>query len=62
MQPVSTAYVANGSPRVSPRLAITTGTPSEAARRTKRSPLITVRLEPTTSSAPSRSARESTAA
>ena len=45
--------VARSSPRVGPRLTITTGTPALAARRTNRKPLITVSDEPTTSSASS---------
>ena len=46
MHPASTFTVARSSPRVAPRLTITTGTPARAARRTNRKPLITVSDEP----------------
>ena len=61
LHPVASVYVACSSPRVVPRLTITTGVPARAARLTKRSPLITVSDDPATSRAPS-SPRASTAA
>ena len=62
LHPTSSRHVASGSPRVAPRLTITTGAPALAARCTNRSPLITVSDEPATSSAPPESASASTAA
>jgi hypothetical protein len=53
LQPISTLTVARSSPRVWPRLTMTTGTPALAARRTNRKPLITVSEEPSTSRASS---------
>ena len=52
LQPASIRTSASSSPRVGPRLTITTGMPRLCACRTKRRPDITVRDEPATSSAP----------
>ena len=49
-QPASILSVARSSPRVGPRLMITTGRPALALCRTKRSPDITVSDEPSTTS------------
>ena len=52
--PASSRYAARSSARVAPRLTMTTGVPAFAARLANRNPLITARLDPATSSAPSR--------
>ena len=55
LQPSSILTVARSSPRVTPRLTMTTGRPALAAYRTKRRPDITVSDEPETSSESARS-------
>ena len=52
LQPACSVYDASSAPRGAPRLTITTGVPFRAARRTKRSPDITVSDDPATRSAP----------
>ena len=54
----SSLAVARSSPRVAPWFTITTGTPSDEARRTYRSPDITVNDDPSTTSAEEEDTRE----
>jgi hypothetical protein len=59
LQPASIRTSASSSPRVGPRLTITTGMPRLRACRTNRKPDITARDDPATRSAPSSSAASS---